>query len=195
MVINIYFSLAPLVPLLIFTSSTWRRIKFEHNQVCQNNEESTTIQQFLTNNSRASDCTRINVYYHWRIQWGRRQPVPPPPTGSNSFVFAYVFAKKCPRWRSVPPQWLGAPPQWEILDPLQITIERRSSQRQCRLLSYWLYQHLIEVWYKKFFWFVYISLFTFAMDINLSLNVSSQEDRISICYCGPMELPGLESSH
>ena len=103
MVINIYFSLAPLVPLLIFTSSTWRRIKFEHNQVCQNNEESTTIQQFLTNNSRPSDCTRINVYYHWRIQWGRRRHVPPPPPGSNSFIFTYVFAKKCPRWRSVPP--------------------------------------------------------------------------------------------
>ena len=25
-----------------------------------------------------------------------------PPTGPNSFVFAYIFAKKCPRWRSTP---------------------------------------------------------------------------------------------
>ena len=33
----------------------------------------------------------------------------PPPTGSNSFVFAYVFAKKCPCRRLVPPQWLGTP--------------------------------------------------------------------------------------
>ena len=28
---------------------------------------------------------------------------PSPPTGSNSFVFAYGFAKKHPRRRSVPP--------------------------------------------------------------------------------------------
>ena len=42
-----------------------------------------------------------------------------PPTGSNSFVFAYVFAKKCPHRRLAPPKWLGAPPpQREILDPL-----------------------------------------------------------------------------
>ena len=26
-----------------------------------------------------------------------------PPTGSNSFVFAYDFAEKCPRWKSCPP--------------------------------------------------------------------------------------------
>ena len=26
-----------------------------------------------------------------------------PPTGPNSFVFAYLFAKKCPRRRSTPP--------------------------------------------------------------------------------------------
>ena len=30
--------------------------------------------------------------------------------GANSFVFTYIFAKKCPRRRLAPPQWLGAPP-------------------------------------------------------------------------------------
>ena len=39
-----------------------------------------------------------------------------PPTGSNSFVFAYVFTKKCLRRKLAPPQWLGTPPQREILD-------------------------------------------------------------------------------
>ena len=33
----------------------------------------------------------------------------PPPTGSISFVFAYIFAKMCMHRRL-------APPQWEILD-------------------------------------------------------------------------------
>ena len=42
---------------------------------------------------------------------------PTPPTGSISFVFAYVFAKKCTHRRLVPPQRVGAPPQREILDP------------------------------------------------------------------------------
>ena len=38
---------------------------------------------------------------------GRRRP---PPTGSNSFVFASIFAKKWPCRRLVPPpQQLGAP--------------------------------------------------------------------------------------
>ena len=35
---------------------------------------------------------------------------PPPPTGSISFLFTHVFAKKCTRRRSVPPQRVGAPP-------------------------------------------------------------------------------------
>ena len=43
-------------------------------------------------------------------------PARPPPTGSNSFIFAYVFAKKCPHRRSAPP-YGSVPPQWEILDP------------------------------------------------------------------------------
>ena len=47
---------------------------------------------------------------------GQHWCVPPPPTGSISFVFTYVFAKKCMHWRLVPPKGL-APPQREILDP------------------------------------------------------------------------------
>ena len=35
--------------------------------------------------------------------------VRPPPTGSNSFIFTNIFAKKRPGWRLAPPQWLGAP--------------------------------------------------------------------------------------
>ena len=34
----------------------------------------------------------------------------PPPTGSISFIFAYVFAKKCIRWRSLPPPMGWHPP-------------------------------------------------------------------------------------
>ena len=41
----------------------------------------------------------------------------PPPTGSIFFVFAYVFAEKCMRWRLVPPPTGRHPPQREILDP------------------------------------------------------------------------------
>ena len=33
-----------------------------------------------------------------------------PPTGSNSFVFTYVFTEKHPHQRLAPPQWLGTPP-------------------------------------------------------------------------------------
>ena len=40
-------------------------------------------------------------------------PVRAPPTGSNSFVFPYVFAKSPHVGGRRPP-----PPQWEILDPL-----------------------------------------------------------------------------
>ena len=41
-----------------------------------------------------------------------------PPTGSISFVFAYVFAEKCMRQRLAPPPPTGRrPAQREILDP------------------------------------------------------------------------------
>ena len=39
-----------------------------------------------------------------------------PPMGPNSFIFVYIFAKRCPRQTSAPTQW-GWHPQWEILDP------------------------------------------------------------------------------
>ena len=53
---------------------------------------------------------------------GRRRRAPPPTTGSISFVFAYVFAKKCMCWRLVPPQQVGTL-QWEILDlPLPMLV-------------------------------------------------------------------------
>ena len=45
---------------------------------------------------------------HWQIQGGATVMCPPP-TGSNSFIFAYVFAEKCPHWRLVPPNG-SAPP-------------------------------------------------------------------------------------
>ena len=52
---------------------------------------------------------------------GSRGALPaPPPTGSISFIFAYVFAKKCMRQRLAPPPPTGRrppPPQREILDP------------------------------------------------------------------------------
>ena len=48
------------------------------------------------------------LFSHWRVQ-GYSAGVRPL-TVSNSFVFANVSAKKCPRQRS-------APPQREILDP------------------------------------------------------------------------------
>ena len=65
----------------------------------------------------------VELYYssiklkvkHWRIQGGA--PPAPPPTGSNSFVFTYVFAEKHTCRRSAPPQQVGAPPQRKILDP------------------------------------------------------------------------------
>ena len=46
------------------------------------------------------------------------QCMPPPPTRSISFIFAYIFAKECMHQRLVPPQWVSTPPpppQREIL--------------------------------------------------------------------------------
>ena len=54
---------------------------------------------------------------HWRIQGVRRRRAPPSPTGSISFIFAYVFAEKCTHRRSAPPPTGQRPPQREILDP------------------------------------------------------------------------------
>ena len=56
---------------------------------------------------------------HWWIQGGAAGARPPP--GPNSFIFAYVFAKKCPHRRLAPPMaW--RPPQREILDPLLVKV-------------------------------------------------------------------------
>ena len=43
----------------------------------------------------------------------------PPPTGSISFIFTHVFAKKCMCQRSAPP------PQWEILDPPLVSSQKK----------------------------------------------------------------------
>ena len=61
---------------------------------------------------------------HWRIQGGAigARP-PPPPTGSISFIFTYVFAKMCTRQRLAPPNG-SAPPQQEFLDPPLQVAER-----------------------------------------------------------------------
>ena len=61
-------------------------------------------------------CCNVSIKkIHWRIQGGATACTPP--TGSISFIFTYVFAKKYTHQRLVPPQWVSAPPQWEILDP------------------------------------------------------------------------------
>ena len=44
-------------------------------------------------------------------------PVHAPPMGPNSFIFAYIFTKKCPHQRSMPPPNGCMPPLREILDP------------------------------------------------------------------------------
>ena len=57
----------------------------------------------------------MKIWYiiHWWIQGRRRHA--PPPTGSNSFVFTYVFAKsahiggQCPPNSSAPPPPMGNP--------------------------------------------------------------------------------------
>ena len=41
---------------------------------------------------------------------GARHPPPPPPTGSNSVVFAYIFAEKCMCQRSEPLNGSAPPP-------------------------------------------------------------------------------------
>ena len=41
----------------------------------------------------------------------------PPPTEPNSFIFAYIFVKKCPCQRSTPHLTGPCPPLREILDP------------------------------------------------------------------------------
>ena len=52
---------------------------------------------------------------------GRRRCTPPS-TGSNSFVFPYIFAEKHMHRRLAPRSNGSAPPQREILDPQLVVI-------------------------------------------------------------------------
>ena len=67
---------------------------------------------------------------------GHRQCTPPPPpTGSISFIFTYIFAKKCTHQRLAPP------PPWEILDPplinsLLFNIFQKSTNQICSHYEY-----------------------------------------------------------
>ena len=66
------------------------------------------------------DVLSITLYYDHCIKRRRLHaladpgegcvPAHAPQTGSNSFVFTYVFAKKCPRQRSAPPTARRPPP-------------------------------------------------------------------------------------
>ena len=58
--------------------------------------------------------TIMSVFSHFNLYWSLADPGGccqcAPPTGSNSFIFTYVFTKKHPHRRSVPPQQLNTPP-------------------------------------------------------------------------------------
>ena len=61
-------------------------------------------------------CLVIFKPYPLADPGGRRGA--PPPTGSISFVFTYVFTEKCTHQRLAPPNGSAPPPpQREILDP------------------------------------------------------------------------------
>ena len=77
----------------------------------------------------------ISKNKHWRIQGGCHG-ARPPPTGSISFVFTYIFTEKCTRWRLAPPPNGSAPPQWEILDPpLNKCIKKLANEQLQPLIS------------------------------------------------------------
>ena len=86
--------------------SGWSKIT-DHHQVLYPSDSwfSTNPDESL---SIPTNPTQISQA-HWQIQG-----VPPtraPPTGSNSFNFAHIFAEKHTCQRSVPPpQWAGSPP-------------------------------------------------------------------------------------
>ena len=50
------------------------------------------------------------IYYIGGSRGGVPGACPPPPMGPNSFVFTYIFTKKCPRRRSTPPLMAARPP-------------------------------------------------------------------------------------
>ena len=75
---------------------------------------------FLLNQPKKSFtiCSYNYLYtfiLQWRIYIQKFPAHAPSPTGPNSFVFAYIFTKKCPRRRSTTPP--GPRPLREILDP------------------------------------------------------------------------------
>ena len=57
-------------------------------------------------------CRVTRKMYEQGIGGSREGGVPGarPPMGPNSFVFAYIFTKKCPRRRSTPPLTVARPP-------------------------------------------------------------------------------------
>ena len=54
-------------------------------------------------NRRQLPCIPVNEWIKALVDPGGAASACPPPTGSISFVFAYVFAEKCTRRRLVPP--------------------------------------------------------------------------------------------
>ena len=58
-----------------------------------------------------------------------------PPTGPNSFFFAYIFTKKRPRRRSrPPPRPVTSPcPQPEILDPPLVSFHQTCRETNCAI--------------------------------------------------------------
>ena len=56
-----------------------------------------------------SSTDKCGQLLHWWIQGGHCGACPPP-TGSISFIFAYIFAEKCTRRRLVPPNGSAPPP-------------------------------------------------------------------------------------
>ena len=95
------------VPILVSVSVTDAFETFEIAQCEQ------SLSRKLHFSNAIMNSNRVRCLIHWRIQ-GRRQRVPPP-TGSISFIFAYIFAKRCTHRRLAPPNGL-VPPQREILD-------------------------------------------------------------------------------
>ena len=81
-----------------------------------------------------SESHGVEELRHWRIQGAL--PACAPPTGSISFVFAYVFAEKCTHRRLAPPMGRHAP-QREILDPplLRVPVFLIQVYGCCTLLS------------------------------------------------------------
>ena len=59
----------------------------------------------------------------------------PPSTGSNSFIFTYAFAKKCPHQRSAPPPMARRPPMGNPGSATGIHVMGDDLQSSC--FSFW----------------------------------------------------------